>query len=273
MGVRSFKARTDLGYKYVCHLGDFAGELPFYNRTHSIAEISVMAAWCTDQRNPVIFDVGANTGFVATQLGQRLNAKEYQIFAFEPVWSTFQKLKTSIEKLGLEPRIQPICCAISDREGICSVAFSDQSSLFAQVRADTLNDRVGHRMAWAPTVTIDAIVNTLKVHPTLLKIDVEGLEGHVLRGAKRLLSHGGDLAICFEFNPLTLAEVGSSPAAIASELAGYSLFYVDDFAGQKYSIGHRISNICSLEWVANIIAVSPSCEERLRETLGRLRLK
>ena len=200
LGVKSFRSRSGLGYPFICHVGDFAGEIPFYKSNHSLPEISVMAAWCTTQENPLVFDIGANTGFVATQLGQRLGGLDYQIFAFEPVWSTFQKLRLSIGKLHLESRIHPICCALSDCAGISSVAFNDRESLFAQIRQDAQNPRAGQNLTWCSLLTVDSVLETLKMKPSLLKIDVEGYEAHVLRGARKLLL-GPDLpAICFELN-------------------------------------------------------------------------
>jgi hypothetical protein len=101
LGVRQFRARSGLGLPYVCHVGDFSGEVPFYSPQHSTAEILLMAGWCREIEEPVIFDVGANNGFIATQLAQLLHDRSPKIYAFEPVPSTFAQLALSIEQLGL----------------------------------------------------------------------------------------------------------------------------------------------------------------------------
>jgi FkbM family methyltransferase len=257
-GVKSFKARSGLGYPFLCQTGDFAGEVPFYNRSHSRLEIQIMAELCEGCREPLVFDVGANVGYVATQLAQAVKTPHLRIIAFEPVYDTFAKLTQAVRRLGLQSRISPICCAVSDRGGgICSVAFNERDSLFAQVRNDTLNFRAGSSLAWSSEVTIDAVVESIGKRPIILKIDVEGFEAHVLRGASGLLQGPDAPFICFELNPLTLGEVGSSVEAIAAQLHAYRLFYMDDFEGQRVAAGKEITDLGSLSWCCNILA-SPS---------------
>ena len=65
IGVKHFRARSGIGVPYICHLGDFSGEVPFYGSNHSAAEILVMTQWCRQVEKPVVFDVGANNGFIA----------------------------------------------------------------------------------------------------------------------------------------------------------------------------------------------------------------
>src|SRR5437764_6233118 len=112
-----------------------------------------MTAWCQTLRNPIIFDVGANLGFIATQLAQALSGSNAKIYAFEPVPSTFCKLLASIGDLHLESQITAICSAVSDSTGFCSVAYNPKESLFAQVRSGSENIRAGNHAAVAPSTT------------------------------------------------------------------------------------------------------------------------
>jgi FkbM family methyltransferase len=262
LGVRSFKAESGLGYPFLCHVGDFAGEIPFYNRACSRAEIQLMAEWCRRHPHSLVFDVGANVGFVATQLAQAGKAANCRILAFEPVYDTFAKLTESIQRLGLQNQISLVCCAVSDRGGgVCSVAFDKNKSLFAQVRQDTVNARAGSTLTWCSEVTLDSVVESIGCRPALLKIDVEGYEAHVLRGARALLQGPGAPVICFELNPMTLGEVGSAVESVAAELRGYRFFYLDDFEGQKISSGKEIPDLASLTWCCNLFAVPPAVSE------------
>jgi FkbM family methyltransferase len=255
-GVKSFRTRSGMGYSFVCYVGDFAGEVPFYNRSHSRAEIEFMARFCARRRNALVFDVGANIGFVATQLAQAAGNLNCRIIAFEPVYHTFVKLSNSIQRLGLQSNISPICCAVSDRSGgICSVGFDDANSLFAQVRHNGINPRVGRSLSWSAEVTLDGVADCLGARPALIKIDVEGSEAHVLRGARKLLRSADAPVICFELNPLTLREIGSSVEAIAAELLQYHCFYLDDFEGQRLPLGTQIDDLKSLTWCCNIVAL------------------
>lgn len=255
VGVKSFRTSSGFGYPFLCHLGDFAGEVPFYNRAHSCGELRVMAAWCARQANPVIFDVGANVGFIATQLAQAINGRGCRIIAFEPVYQTFTKLTESVQRLGLESKIWPICCAISDRGGaICSMASNQRESLFARVQRDTGEVPSGANVTWCSEVTIDSVVQSLGITPMLIKIDVEGWEAHVLRGARTLLQGPTPPVISFELNPFTLRDMGSSVEAVAAELRGYRMFYIDDFEGQKIPFGEAIRDLTALTWTCNVFA-------------------
>src|SRR5882762_3809925 len=173
LGVKSFTTRSGLGYPFVCHVGDFAGEVAFYNFGHSRVEIQFMAKWCTRFPKCLVFDVGANVGFIATQLAQAVETPHCRIVAFEPVYHTFAKLTESVEKLGLQSQIVPVCCAVSDRAGgICSVAFNERESLFAQVRQNRINGGTQSAGPWSGEVTLDSVVESIGSRPTLLKIDV-----------------------------------------------------------------------------------------------------
>ena len=262
LGVKSFRATSGLGYPFLCHVGDFAGEVPFYNREHSRAEVKLMAEWCLRHPGSVVFDVGANIGFVATQLAQAVKLANCRILAFEPVYDTFAKLTESIQRLGLGSQISVVCCAVSDRAGgVCSVAFDKSHSLFAQVRKDTGNPQAGTTLTWCSEVTLDSVVEATGCRPTLVKIDVEGYEAQVLRGAQALLQSPGAPVVCFELNPKTLGEVGSDAASVARALEGYRFFYVDDFEGQKVLPGKQILDLVSLTWCCNLFAAPPAVSQ------------
>jgi FkbM family methyltransferase len=260
-GVKNFRANSGLGFPFICHLGDLAGEVPFYNRKHSVAELRLMAEWCRGIEHPVIFDVGANNGFIATQLVQLLRAQQPVIYAFEPVPPTFGQMELAVRRLGLNESVRPICAAVSDQTGCVSIAFNPRESIFAQMRNDTLNSRVGTEHTEAKSITLDAFVERDGPAPDLLKIDVEGSEPRVFQGARRLIAEKGP-AILFEWNPLTMSEIGAPPKQIIDALSDYQLFYVDDFEGQHYPFGLKLDALSAIDWVCNVFAIPTSkCNE------------
>jgi len=255
VGVKHFRARSGIGIPYICHLSDLSGEVPFYDRDYSASEILLMAQWCRQVEKPVVFDVGANNGFIATQLAQLLRENSPRIFAFEPVPSTFSSLSKSVTALRLQQLVFPICCAISDKAGASAIAYNPRESLFAQVGNDKWNTRVGSDLAYCATLRLDDIVNCLGVTPTLLKIDVEGSELRVLRGAGSLLDSPEAPAICLEWNPVTMKERGSSLTELVALLGPRTCYYIDDFEGQRIPFGEEIENVANINWVCNVFAV------------------
>lgn len=258
VGIGSFKHTSPAGQHYICHVGDFAGEHPYYNPDGDQLGLALMSAWCVQEANPVIYDVGANLGYISTQLAQIIRTKgcKPMIVAFEPVWSTFNKLLYSIKKLGLEEEIVPVCAAISDQAGFASIVFNEKESLFAQLSSDKTSPRIGNARSFVPTLTLDSALRTFPT-PTLLKIDVEGFEAHVIRGIPRLLSMSAPPALFLEINPVTMAEVGSNIRQLSTLLDGWSFFYVDDFEGQKMPVGRQLENLNTVDWVCNIFAIPP----------------
>ena len=256
IGVKQFRTRSGLGVPYICHLGDFSGEVPFYERNHSAAEILLMSQWCRQVEKPVVFDIGANNGFIATQLAQLLRENSPRIFAFEPVPSTFSSLSRSVRALRLQQLVFPICCAISDNAGASAIAYNPRESLFAQLGNDTSNTRVGSDLAYCATLRLDDIVSCLGVTPALLKIDVEGSELQVLRGAGPLLNSRDASAICLEWNPVTMKERGNSLTELVELLGARTCYYIDDFEGQRMPFGQKIENLNEVDWVCNIFAIS-----------------
>lgn len=254
-GVRSFVAKSGLGHRFVCHLGDLAGENPFYNREAFRAELELCASWLREESGPRVFDVGANVGFWSTHLAQMLHGNRAEIFSFEPVPQTLIKLQFAIDRLGLSEQVHVVPVAVRSRSGPVRLSYSARESLFAQVETEGLNRRVGDRIEYAASLTLDEFSSFIGVIPSLIKIDVEGSEVDVLKGAKQLLLRTDRPALMFEYNPQTLSEVGADKAAFAELLSGYSLHYADDFSGQRRPVGDSVQSIDEIDWVCNLFAV------------------
>ncbi len=262
VGVTRFVATSGLGYDFVCHTGDLAN-FPFYYRRAYQAELELCAAWLQAETNPVVFDIGANGGFVSTHLAQMLAGRGPRIYAFEPVPATFAKLAQAVERLGLNASVLPVPAAVVDSPGPVRISYSDRNSLLAQVSACGLNPRVGDKLAQARGITVDEFCASVGAFPDLVKIDVEGSEVAVLRGAQGMLSRPDRPAILFEYHPVALMESGSSLRTLLDLLAGYALHYVDDLGGQKIPFGDPIE-VESIDWICNLFAVplTPSAANR-----------
>ena len=253
LGIQQFTAKSGLGYDFICHVGDLA-EYPYYHRTAFRDELAICTAWLRNEQAPIVFDVGANVGFFATQLAQMLAVQSLQIYAFEPVPTTFVKLVQSVNQLGLNDLVHPIAAAVLDDQRPVHLSFSDRNSLYAQVAAQG-HPRAGDALAQAPSVTLDDFQSFVGARPALIKIDVEGSEVAVLRGARRLLARADRPAILFEYNPDTLMECGAAVDAFHELLAGYALYYIDDFEGRKKPFGSRITRVEDTQYACNLFAV------------------
>lgn len=255
VGIRQFVSNSGLGYPFVCRIGDLA-EHPFYHRRAYQKELELCAAWLRqEQGDTVVYDVGANDGFFACQLAQMLGDQSPRIFAFEPVPTTFAGLVTSVQRLDLQERVYAFPVAVTDHAGPTLISYSRRNSLCAQVTPNGLNARIGDTLSRAVGITLDEFHSLSGAFPALVKIDVEGSEPAVLRGAQALLARPDRPALHFEYNPLTLAESGESLEAFPALLAGYKLHYVDDLRGQSFPFGAPIGELNDIHWICNLFAV------------------
>jgi FkbM family methyltransferase len=268
VGINNFVARSGLGYDFLCHVGDLS-EYPFYHRRAYERELALCAAWLHDEDEPVVLDIGANVGFVSTQLAQMLAARSPTIYAFEPVPTTFAKLVQSVQALGLHDQVKPIAAAVVDEPGQVCLSYSLKNSLYAQITPGGLNPRVGDHLTYAQGATLDAFCSLKGVRPALLKIDVEGSEVAVLRGASGLLSRSDRPPILIEYNPLTLSECGANERILSELLAGYALYYVDDLEGQVMPFGNPVLRIDEITWICNLFAVPEESLDRWASALKR----
>jgi FkbM family methyltransferase len=171
-----------------------------------------------------VVDVGANIGIFACLGAARLPA-DGRLTAFEPVPSNLELLQRNLAQNGVSGRVTLEPVAVGEAPGetmIHLAAGSGNHSLAARVTGD--------RGASLPVK-----VTTLDEHfggdprVDLLKIDVEGYDGYVLRGAARLIrEHQPTLLV--EFVPTHLRNAGFPPEEfLDSVFAAYPhVFLIDE---------------------------------------------
>lgn len=153
---------------------------------------------------PVIMDVGANTGHYSLLI--RHHFPKARIFAFEPVAATFGRLQENTATkdiqchhmgLGAEAATATIFLQ-SD------TATSEWASIYRDVSQSI--HRIKTPRAEAISIqTLDAFCATHDLTTIdFLKIDTEGHELSVLRGAQGLISRGAITLIQFEFNEMNV---------------------------------------------------------------------
>jgi FkbM family methyltransferase len=127
----------------------------------------------------VFFDIGANWGCLSFQAAS-LDGFDGRIHAFEPVPTTFADLADLTRQAGLEDVITCHRIGLSDRSAQGRMVLPDGGQTgWAKV--------VGEGTAGAFEVELKALDDLDLPAPTLIKIDAEGLEYNILRGAEKML--------------------------------------------------------------------------------------
>lgn len=168
------------------------------------------------QRGSVLFDVGANFGYYAITLAATLRS-ECRVYAFEPFPSSYERLLTNISLNGLTETISAHRLALSDQEGAASMSI--------RIGGNSGSARLDSSGQSIIRTTLDVFCITHRIDQLdLLKIDVEGHEERVLRGAAQTIRKHRPL-IFIELDPPLLSDAGSSVERVVSLLQahGYSL--------------------------------------------------
>lgn len=161
-------------------------------------------------------DAGANIGLYSLVLG-RTNP-QLRVLAFEPNPRMFELLQKNV-MLNHAANTKCVPLALSDHAGTVSL-FLSQSDMSASLEADFES---GTTPTFISAVTLDEYLLHQPVDgEVLIKIDVEGHEPAVFRGAQAFLKHR---------KPDILCEVtGPMDPAVASLLArfGYRFYQITD---------------------------------------------
>jgi len=175
------------------------------------------------EKGDTIVDVGANFGWYST-LFSRCSCPGGKVMSYEPSPYSLKNLTNNIELNGMEGSIQvrPVC--VGEFSGTIALEqdTASESGLahIVQYKADTTVD--------VPIVTLDDELSSEIGNIAYIKIDVEGHELSVLKGAYNILCAVDQPVIQIELNDEALERAGCSRTDAVQFLKslGYSFWEV-----------------------------------------------
>lgn len=159
----------------------------------------------------MIFDVGANIGQYSL-LASKLVGEKGHIYAFEPSPDVIDRLRHHLEINGAD-NVELVCKAAADRcgtakfypanelgnQGVGSLLPAEEYR--AQIRSGSPIE--------VEVITLDEFCDEHAIdHIDVLKIDVEGFDLDVIKGAERVLARSPDVVVLAEVEPLNLVQRG-----------------------------------------------------------------
>lgn len=157
----------------------------------------------------VFWDIGANVGLYALYAAKRRGA--CRVYAFEPAATNYARLSHNIV-LNQLTNVVPSSIAVAGRSGLdlLHVYDVDAGAALNSCGEPALH-RSGDRVVLRELVCAATLDDLVHVHglpqPTLIKIDVDGLEPQILAGGRRVLAAPKLRALLVELVEPASAEV------------------------------------------------------------------
>lgn len=167
----------------------------------------------------VAVDVGAMIGYYTVIFASHVGTSG-RVYAFEPDPENFDLLSSNVGRNGYE-HVTCRAAAVGAQTGRARLwrapSNRGDNHLFATQGRDAVD------------VEVVALDDVIEGSAELVKVDVQGYEGHVLAGMRGLIERSPQLSLLVEFCPALLIAAGTEPAAFVADLRdqGFALFEVD----------------------------------------------
>jgi FkbM family methyltransferase len=189
----------------------------------------------------VVFDVGANVGQSRSYF--RFYLPDAKIFSFEPVESSFTQLKNSA---AADNNCVLENMALGDVAGQKIIRLFDRDvSVLNSLRDDVMNRAENAKMETISVDTLDRYCSMNYIQKIdLLKIDTEGFEINVLKGAEKMLQDG---RICFVYCEVGFQKMNKRNTYFAElseilEKYGYYFFGMYQMDYHDWHRGNHLGN-------------------------------
>jgi len=152
-------------------------------------------------QDDVLWDVGANVGMYSIYSAA---VRHCQVYAFEPEAQNYALLVENIALNKLGNRCFPVGLAVAAQSGIGRMPLTQIT------KGGAHNNFVSHEPESDTPPVVEQLMFGLSIDelvadphfeaPTHIKIDVDGLEPEIIRGASKLLQSGQVKSVLVEFN-------------------------------------------------------------------------
>lgn len=225
----------DSGIGHMLYCGNFeVKEINFIRRTLRPGDI--------------VLDIGANGGIYSI-IASKCVGSTGHVYAFEPSSREVELLQRNIEQNSLK-NVTIIERAVGDNTTDVRFAIAKDGGLNALVDNKRPDQKI-EKWEYVPMISIDEFMNEFSLdHIDFIKVDVEGAEHLVFKGAKKLLKSRKAITILFEASNVNAVNYGYTVNDLFKQLLewGLELYYLDKNGGLQpisdihASFGYQIYN-------------------------------
>lgn len=186
----------------------------------------------------IIIDAGANIGLYSLIAG-KLVGNNGKVISFEPSKETYLRLTNNI-KLNKLFNVIPVNCGLGDTPNEQLFLRQDIGNLDAErylfpsntpplLKLQNINEINTQELIQVDTLDNYCLKNSIE-KIDLIKIDTEGFEFYILKGASNMLINNPEVIILMECTPLGTARASTSQEEVFDLLRSYDfkIFYWSD---------------------------------------------
>jgi len=169
-------------------------DIEYTTRLYSHTKEPEMANWFETffEKGDIFYDIGANVGAYSLMASKLFDGK-VKVYAFEPGFINFAKLSKNIFINNSQENIIPIQIALSDQTRIDMFHYSNLTpggALHALGKPIDYKGEVFEPIYKQPIIAfqLDDFISIFNIPtPNHVKIDVDGIESKIIRGAQKTL--------------------------------------------------------------------------------------
>lgn len=247
----TWRTYTFKGITFKVDISTYLGRLLYWRGAHEWAPI--MALRNIIKNGFTCIDIGANQGEYTLWMAKLAGANG-QVISFEPLTKMFKQLSENIAlNKSMANRIIPIKKGLSDKESELPIYSVNADSKYADNEGMPSLFPTSSKNTFVENIllsTLDIELNKLNIQKVdFIKVDVEGAELSVLKGAFNTLS---------KFKPILLIEFNEATFKAAGYTSIDIFNFLNQFGYKFYLIGTR-GNIskCNIDRIpefCNILA-------------------
>jgi len=238
-GNRDFVVRTTLfpeHLAFVLHLTSAHERMALLMNGYEFETTHILGALWS---GGAVLDVGANIGLIALPLARQLLRRDpgVRVFAMEAMQSNFEALQHNVMINGLQDVVTPlpVAAGAETRDVTIEIEGGDSSRTgTANILPESFG---GHTLVPLRVRPIDELCaeGVLPRNISVIKIDTDGYDLEVLKGARGLLE-GGRPAVLAELNPVCMQWHGQSIDDVAAfaESVGYAVWPPDSYGATTF---------------------------------------
>ncbi|KJU82088.1 methyltransferase FkbM domain protein [Candidatus Magnetobacterium bavaricum] len=169
------------------------GEIPVWRAMTLLTKEPETIEWIdTFEKNTVFWDIGANVGCYTLYAGQ----KNIEVLSFEPSAANYYVLCKNIELNNMDANVASYCIAFSD---LSQIAYLNMSTLELGGAINSFGKPISEFLVFQENIKIEfrqgivgfSVDDFIEFYnpkfPNYIKIDVDGIEDKIIKGATKTL--------------------------------------------------------------------------------------